>query len=69
MHDFVCVLPPARECRHPHTHACRELWIEELKVEKCVTEESVRRMDFGINPELKIIFFVTKSGDNGDLQK
>jgi hypothetical protein len=33
-------------------------WIEELKVETCVTQESVRRMYFGMNPEPEMIFYV-----------
>jgi hypothetical protein len=36
-------------------------WIIELKIEKCMTEESVGCVDFGImNPEPMMIIYVTE---------
>jgi hypothetical protein len=34
-------------------------WIEELMVETCVTERYVRQVDFGMNPEPVMLFYVT----------
>lgn len=33
-------------------------WIEELKVETCVTEGRLCCLDFGMNPEPEMIFYV-----------
>jgi hypothetical protein len=44
---------------------CREFWIKELMVETCVTEGSVRNVDFGIGD----LICELRSSDNGDLWK